>query len=96
MQIDGGTCPSDISRFCLGSLNNANRNSNVERARRFIGRGIRLVYENGEVMAKCDSEAPVFVQSPNSNLRRQWHPATVCRIPPSKLVLILIGRLVAH
>jgi len=54
----------------------------VERARRFIGRGIRLIYQNGEVTAKCESEAPVFVQSPNCNLRRDWHPATVCRIPP--------------
>ena len=50
--------------------------------RHYIGRGLALSYENGQVFAECLSENPVFVQSPNCNQRYNWHLATVVKIPP--------------
>ena len=50
--------------------------------RHYIGKGLMLSYENGQVFAECLSENPVFVQSPNCNQRYNWHLATVVKIPP--------------
>jgi hypothetical protein len=80
--IDGYTDPSSAQRFCLGVLSNVNRTSEVEMARRYIGKGLQLSYENGQVFAECLGENSVFVQSPNCNQRYNWHLATVVKIPP--------------
>ncbi len=82
--IDGFCDPNASDRFCLGSLTNVNRTSESEACRRMIGNGVRLYYIGGEVFAECLSETPIFVQSPSCNQRFQWHPATVCKIPPRK------------
>ena len=82
--IDSFCDPNASDRFCLGSLTNVNRTPESEACRRMIGQGVRLYYIGGEVFAECLSDSPVFVQSPSCNQRFQWHPATVCKIPPRK------------
>lgn len=80
--IDGFTDPSNNSRFCLGLLSNVNRNSTIENTRRHIGRGAQLYYVGGEVYAECLSDTSIFIQSRNCNYHHNFHPTTVCKIPP--------------
>ena len=82
LTVDGFTDPSSADRFCLGLLSNIHRDQQIEQTRRHIGKGVHLFYVGGEVYAECQSETSIFVQSPNSNMRYDWHPATVCKIPP--------------
>ncbi|CAF0797566.1 unnamed protein product [Didymodactylos carnosus] len=82
--IDGFTDPSNADRFCLGLLTNVHRTFEIDKARRFIGRGVRLYHIRGDVYAECISDNPVFVQSPICNQRYSWHQATVCKIPPTR------------
>ena len=88
LTIDGFTNPSSPERFCLGLFSNVHRDPTIEQTRRHIGRGIQLMYIGGEVFAECLSESSIFVQSPNANLIRGWHPATVCKVPPNNLMKI--------
>ena len=97
--IDGYTNPSNAERFCLGGLTNVHRTFDIDKARRHIGRGVKLFHVRGCVYAECLSDNPVFVQSPITNQRLSWHPATVCKIPPSKeplvhrpFILVVVGR----
>ena len=83
--IDGFTHPSSAERFCLGGLTNIQRTMEIDKARRFIGRGVKLVHIRGSVFAECLSDNSVFVQSPIANKRFSWDPATVCKIPPSNI-----------
>ena len=85
--IDGFTNPSNAERFCLGGLTNVHRTFEIDKARRHIGRGVKLFHIRGNVFAECISDNPVFVQSPITNQRLSWHPATVCKIPPSKSIV---------
>lgn len=71
----------------MGVLANINRSPEIELTRRHIGRGIKLYNYGHEVICECLSENPVFVQSPICNKQNNWHLATVCKIPPSKLLL---------
>ncbi|CAF1142407.1 unnamed protein product [Rotaria sordida] len=80
--IDGFTDPSNAERFCLGGLTNVHRTFEIDKARRHIGRGVKLFHIRGNVFAECISDNAVFVQSPITNRRLSWHPATVCKIPP--------------
>ena len=81
--VDGGTDPSSAERFCLGSLSNVNRQKIVEDTRSGIGKGLQLYRTRDyEVYAECKSESALFVQSQCCNLRYNWHPGTVCKIPP--------------
>jgi len=82
--IDGFTNPpnNNNNRFCLGLLSNVNRNSTIENTRRHIGKGVHLYYVGGEVYAECLSDSAIFVQSRNCNYHHNFHPTTVCKIPP--------------
>ncbi|XP_013387280.1 mothers against decapentaplegic homolog 5 [Lingula anatina] len=81
--VDGFTDPSNNGeRFCLGLLSNVNRNSTIENTRRHIGKGVHLYYVGGEVFAECLSDSSIFVQSRNCNYHHNFHPTTVCKIPP--------------
>lgn len=96
LTMDGFTDPSSADRFCLGLLSNIHRDSVIEQTRRHIGRGVRLLYVGGEVYAECLSESSIFVQSMNSNLRYNWHPATVCKIPPGCVMCVFNNQFFAH
>ena len=80
--VDGFTDPGSSDRFCLGQLGNVNRDPVIEQIRKHIGRGVKLLYVGGEVWAECVGDNAIFVQSANANLSYNWHPATVCKIPP--------------
>jgi len=82
--VDGFTNPpnNNNNRFCLGLLSNVNRNSTIENTRRHIGKGVHLYYVGGEVYAECLSDSAIFVQSRNCNYHHNFHPTTVCKIPP--------------
>ncbi|KAH9587710.1 Mothers against decapentaplegic 9, variant 3 [Schistosoma haematobium] len=95
--IDGFTDPSNNSdRFCLGLLSNVNRNSTIENTRRHIGKGVHLYYVGGEVYAECLSDSSIFVQSRNCNYHHNFHPTTVCKIPPGCSLKIFSNQEFAH
>ena len=56
VKIDGWTDPSEGDRFCLGVIQNQNRNREVEQVRRNVGNGVELVYELGKVSVKNMSQ----------------------------------------
>eukprot|EP00800_Vazella_pourtalesii_P019366 TRINITY_DN6540_c0_g3_i1.p1 TRINITY_DN6540_c0_g3~~TRINITY_DN6540_c0_g3_i1.p1 ORF type:complete len:590 (+),score=-4.71 TRINITY_DN6540_c0_g3_i1:34-1803(+) len=63
--IDGYVDPAPAGdRFCLGRLSNVHRNSETDRVRLHIGRGIKLEHHpSGDLHLCCLSEHSVFVQS---------------------------------
>ncbi|XP_065185288.1 mothers against decapentaplegic homolog 1-like [Sycon ciliatum] len=82
--VDGSFTGPDQQqdRFSLGLLSNPDRDtdSSIDRARKHIGRGMRMDYIGGEVFVECLSEASLFVQSRNANIINHVHPATVCKL----------------
>lgn len=89
VSVDGYTDPQNHTRrFCLGSLSNVNRNSTIEQTRRHIGKGVQLTYLNGVLYAQNVSDSAIFVQSRNLNHDRNFHPSTVCKIPPGNSLII--------
>ena len=87
--IDGYMNPSSAERFCLGNLPNVERTQDIDKTRRYIGRGVKLFHVRGNVFAECLSDNPVFIQSQIGNKKLSWDLATVCKIPSSKTLLSL-------
>ena len=83
--VDGFMQPSSADRFCLGHLTNIQRTPDIDRVRLRIGHGVKFYQVHGNVFAECLSESPVYVQSPIANRMKNWHPATVCKIPSRTL-----------
>jgi len=63
--VDGGMDMATVGdRFCLGPLSNVHRTEASEKARLYIGKGIRLECRNeGDVWIRCSSDQAVFLQS---------------------------------
>jgi hypothetical protein len=80
--VDGFTNPGNSTdRFSLGRLSNVNRTSEIEDARRHIGKGIELTCcNNGNVFVSNLSDKPIFVRSQNANYYQRFHPTTVSKI----------------
>ncbi|XP_032994158.1 mothers against decapentaplegic homolog 3-like isoform X1 [Lacerta agilis] len=79
--VDGFTDPINPERFCLGQQSNVNRDSVVEQTRRYIGKGVRLSYVDGDAFLECLGKNPVFVQSGICNQLYGWDPSTVVKVP---------------
>uniref|UniRef100_A0A6G1S6A7 Mothers against decapentaplegic 2 n=1 Tax=Aceria tosichella TaxID=561515 RepID=A0A6G1S6A7_9ACAR len=52
------------NRFCVKALPNSKRDSYTEWIRRRIGRGAKIIYDNGDVYIECLSEACIYVNDP--------------------------------
>lgn len=63
--IDGGMDMATAGdRFCLGPLSNVHRTEASEKARLYIGKGVRLECRNeGDIWIRCLSDQAVFLQS---------------------------------
>lgn len=63
--IDGGMDMATAGdRFCLGPLSNVHRTEASEKARLYIGKGVRLECRNeGDIWIRCSSDQAVFLQS---------------------------------
>jgi hypothetical protein len=80
--VDGFTNPGNSTdRFILGRLSNVNRTSEIDDARRHIGKGVELTCcNNGNVFVSNLSDKPIFVRSQNANYYHGSHPTTVNKI----------------
>lgn len=91
-QIDGFTNPRmDANRFSLGQLSNIKRNSSIENTRRHIGKGVRLVNQNGKVYLECLSDRPIFVQSQIGNIFEGVHQFAVWKMNPNSSKVVYDG-----
>uniref|UniRef100_A0A0N4ZPR3 Mothers against decapentaplegic homolog n=1 Tax=Parastrongyloides trichosuri TaxID=131310 RepID=A0A0N4ZPR3_PARTI len=70
------------SHMALGAFSNEMRSSEVKETRESIGRGVRFYYIADDIYVENLSAHSVFIQSPNCNMRNNWHPATVVKVPP--------------
>lgn len=87
--VDGFTDPSQSGdRFCLGSISNINRNSQIEAVRRAIGQGVTLHYAAGDLFAECTSDKPIFVQSRICNCQNNYEPVSVIKLEPGMTLKI--------
>jgi len=80
--VDGFFNPGNATdRFSLGQLTNVNRSMEVEKVRRYIGKGVELSFINGELHIECLSENAIFVLSKSLNCASYWPDDTVNKLP---------------
>ena len=95
--MDGFTDPtgSGGGRYSLGQITSVSRNSTIEITRKFIGKGLKLIYINGDVIVECLGDVPIFVNSRISNIEHRFDKSTVCKVLPGYYLKIFDNRLFA-
>lgn len=63
--VDGFTNPEARGRFSLGTLSNPTRNKGIETVRNWIGKGILLQNDNGQIFVTNMSAHSIFFNSKN-------------------------------
>ena len=81
--VDGFTNPSCEDRFCLGLFTNTHRDQQIERVRRYIGKGLQLCKVGGNVFVEnlMGKGQNLFVESQLSNLNHNFNPCTILKVP---------------
>jgi len=86
LQIDNGTHPFLLNRFCLGRMTNIKRTEQIEKIRCALGRGVKLTggCGNADVFLENLSQSKVFVQSSIWNASEERDLATIQSIQPNQ------------
>lgn len=88
IHVDGGCHPWDENRFCLGKINNINRDTQTGNLRCHIGKGLLLELRNNEVICTNRSKHSIFIQSQNWNVRENKDLGLVRKVESGKSAMV--------